>query len=99
MPTLKYPFDYNAEGSLATLDEDSDELFSQLLSICAVTEPGTFPYTPTFGVFDPTFRSVDRGLYMIQASRFIPEIVITSVDGLLDESTGETTLKVSYRRI
>jgi hypothetical protein len=99
MPSLKYPFDYNSEGSLVTLEEDTDELFSQLLSICAVTEPGTFPYAPSFGVFDPTFRTVDRGSYMIQASRFIPEIVITSIDGSLDENTGATTLKVSYRRI
>lgn len=99
MSTLKYPFDYDSNGSLVTLEENTDELFAQLLSICAVTEPGTFPYTPTFGVFDPTFRSVDRGAYMIQASRFIPEIVITSLDGALDDTTGSTTLKVSYRRI
>lgn len=99
MSTLKYPFDYDSNGSFVTLEEDTDELFAQLLSICAVTEPNTLPYTPTFGVFDPTFRSVDRGSYMIQASRFIPEIVITSLDGSLDENTGATTLKVSYRRI
>lgn len=99
MSTLKYPFDYDSNGSFVTLEEDTDGLFAQLLSICAVTEPNTFPYTPTFGVFDPTFRSVDRGSYMIQASRFIPEIVITSLDGALDENTGSTTLKVSYRRI
>ncbi|NCV44507.1 MAG: hypothetical protein EBW15_06920 [Actinobacteria bacterium] len=99
MPTLKYPFDYNSDGSFVTLEEDTDELFSQLLSVCAVTEPGTFPYSPTYGVFDPTFRSVDRGSYMIQASRFIPEIVITSVDGVLDDNTGATSLKVSYRRV
>jgi hypothetical protein len=99
MSTLKYPFDYNSDGSFVALEEDTDELFSQLLSICAVTEPGTFPYTPTFGVFDPTFRAVDRGSYMIQASRFIPEIVITSVEGTVDSNTGATSLKVSYRRV
>lgn len=99
MPTLKYPFDYDSEGSLVTLEEDTDELFSQLLSICALTEPGTFPYSPTFGVFDPTFKAVDRGSYMIQASRFIPEIVVTSVDGSISEVDGSTTLKVSYRRL
>lgn len=99
MPTIKYPLEYDADGSLVSLEEDTDELFAQLLSICAVTEPGTFPYSPTFGVLDPTFRSVNRGSYMIQASRFIPEIVITSMEGVPNEVTGETTLKVSYRRI
>jgi hypothetical protein len=99
MSTLKYPFDYNSDGSLVALEENTDELFSQLLSVCAVTEPGTFPYTPTFGVLDPTFRSVDRGSYMIQASRFIPEIVITSIEGTVNDATGGTSLKVSYRRV
>jgi len=99
MPTLQYPFQYDSNGSFTTLEEDTDELFSQLLSICALTEPGTFPYTPAFGVLDPAFRSIDRGLYMIQASRFIPEIVITEVSGSVTPETGETTLKVSYRRV
>lgn len=99
MPTLKYPFQYDSNGSFVVLDEESDELFSQLLSMCALTEPGTFPYSPTFGVFDPTFRTIDRGTYMIQASRFVPEIVVTEIDGSVNSDTGETTLKVSYRRI
>lgn len=99
MPTLKYPFEYGPDGSFAVLEEESDDLYSQLLSICALTEPGTFPYSPTFGVFDPTFRTIDRGTYMIQASRFIPEIVITEIDGTVNSDTGETTLKVAYRRI
>ena len=98
MPTIKYPLEYDAFGSLVTLEEDTDALFAQLLSICAVTEPGTFPYSPTYGVYDPTFRAVDRGNYMIQASRFIPEIIITAIDGSVDPNTGATSIRVSYRR-
>lgn len=99
MPTLQFPFKYDSNGSLVSLEEDTDELFSQLLSVCATTEPGTFPYTPGFGVLDPTFRQVDRGSYMIQASRFIPEIVVTAIEGTVDPDSGNTSLKVSYRRV
>lgn len=48
--------------------------------------------------FDPTFNGIDRGSFMIQASRFIPEVVITSIDGTVDEVAGNSVLRVSYRR-
>lgn len=98
MPTLKFPLEVGEDGSLVTLQENTDQLFAQLLSVCAQTEPGTFPYTPSFGVFDPTFNGIDRGSFMIQASRFIPEVVITSIDGTVDEVAGNSVLRVSYRR-
>lgn len=98
MPTLKYPLEYDGDGSFVTLEDDSDLIFAQLLSICAQTEPETFPYTPTFGVLDPSFNSVSRGDFIIQASRFIPEIVVTSISGDFDSETGRLGLEVSYRR-
>ena len=98
MANLKFPFDYQADGSLVTVPSDSDEFYSQILPVCALTEPGTYPFTPGFGVFDPSFRTIDRGSYIIQASRFVPEILVTNVEGEFSEFTGKTSLKVSFRR-
>jgi len=99
MTTLKFPLEYDENNSLVTLEEGTDEFYAQLLSISALTEPGTLPFSPEFGVFDPSFRVVNRGLFMIQASRFVPEVEILEAEGELTESTGETYLRVKFRRV
>lgn len=96
MPTLKFPLELDTSGSFATLDQDSTDYYAQLLSMCALTEPQTHPFSPTFGVFDPTFEEVDRGKFLLQASRFFPEIAITEAEIELNEETGQSKFKVSF---
>ena len=96
MPTLKFPLELDNTGSFAILEEDSTDYYAQLLSLCALTEPQTFPFSPTFGVFDPTFEEVDRGQFLLQAARFFPEIAITEAEIELDEQTGQSKFKVSF---
>jgi len=99
MTTLKFPLEYDQNGSLVVLEDGTDDFYAQLLSISALTEPGTFPYSPEFGVFDPSFRVVNRGVFMIQASRFVPEVEILEAEGELSENTGTTSLRVKFRRV
>lgn len=99
MTTLKFPLEFNQNGSLATLQEGTDEFYAQLLSISALTESGTFPFSPEFGVLDPSFRVINRGLFMIQASRFVPEVTILEAEGEMNEDTGSTSLRVKFRRV
>lgn len=99
MTTLKFPLDYDQNGSLVTLEDGTDDFYAQLLSIAALTEPGTFPYSPTFGVMDPSFKTLNRGMFMIQAARFVPEIQILEAEGEISDSTGTTVLRVKFRRI
>jgi len=99
MTTLKFPLEFDQNGSLVTLDADTDEFYAQLLSLSALTEPNTFPFSPTFGVMDPSFSSVNRGMFMFQAARFIPEIQVMEAEGELNESSGATVLRVKFRRI
>ena len=98
MATIKFQIEFNTDGSLVTIDDGSANYYRQLLAFTALTEPGTHPYTPSFGVYDPSFRALDRGAFIMQAARFIPEIVITSVTGLVDQSEGRTSLKVAFER-
>ena len=97
MPTLKFPLELDNSGSFATLDQDSTDYYAQLLSMCALTEPQTHPFSPTFGVFDPTFEEVDRGQFLLQAARFFPDISITEAEIEIDEQTGQNKFKVSFR--
>jgi hypothetical protein len=88
MPTLKFPIQIDNTGSLVVLEDESVDYYAQLLSMCALTEPQTHPFSPTFGVFDPTFEEVDRGQFILQASRFFPNISITEAEIEIDEQTG-----------
>lgn len=99
MSTLKFPLTFDKNGSLATLEDGTDDFYAQLLSMAALTEPGTHPYTPTFGVLDPSFRTVNRGLFMIQASRFVPEVRVLEAEGEQNERTGVVNLRVKFRRL
>ncbi len=99
MTTLKFPLEFGEDGSLVTLEDGTDNFYAQLLSISALTEPDTFPFSPSFGVLDPAFRAINRGVFMIQASRFVPEVQILEAEGELNELTGATVLRVKFRRI
>jgi len=98
MATLKFPIAFNSDGSLATLEENQDAFYAQLLSMAALTEPNTHPYSPLFGILDPSFRSVSRGQFIIHANRFVPEIEIVEAEGEQNETTGQIVLKVKFRR-
>ena len=97
MPTLKFPLQFDNTGSLVVLEDESTDYYAQLLSMCALTQPETHPYSPTFGVFDPTFQEVDRGQFLLQAARFFPSISITEAEMDIDESTGQSKFKISFR--
>ncbi len=97
MPTLKFPIQLDNTGSLVALEEGGVDYYAQLLSMCALTEQQTHPFSPTFGVFDPTFEAVDRGQFLLQAARFFPDISITEAEIEIDEQTGQNKFKVSFR--
>jgi hypothetical protein len=79
MDTIKLPIEYDNSG-FTKITDGTDEYYKQLLSITARTEPKTHPITPQFGVFDPTFNSIDKGQFMIQAARHVPEIRLLSIE-------------------
>ena len=79
MDTIKFPIQFDPTG-LAKLREKSSDYYKQLLTLAIITEPGRLPLTPSFGINDPTFTSLDKGQFVIQAARFVPEVIITAID-------------------
>ena len=79
MDTIAFPIKFEASG-LTLLKEGSTSYYSQLLSMAILTEPNRHPLTPEYGIFDPTFRAVDKGQFVVQAARFVPEVAITNID-------------------
>ena len=82
MDTIKFPIQFDATG-FAKLQENSSDYYKQLLTLAIITEPGRHPLTPSFGINDPTFTSLDKGQFVIQAARYVPEVIITAIDAEL----------------
>lgn len=96
MDCLKFPISYDASG-FAKVVEGSTDYYKQLLSICARTEPGISPLFPTFGVFDPTLMVADKGQFVLNAAKFIPEIQIGEVETIFSPE-GDSAVAVSFTR-
>lgn len=93
MDMIKFPIQFGRNG-FKKLPEGTSDYYAQLLSIAVLTEPRTHIFTPKFGVLDPAFRGIDRGLFILTAARFVPEVIITGLETSIDESTG--TMKVDF---
>jgi len=84
MDTIKLPIEYNVNGFNKLID-GTDDFFKQLLSITARLEPGVQVVYPEFGVFDPTFNTADRGKFLINAARYVPEVRIVAIENIETE--------------
>lgn len=93
---IKFPIEFDSSG-FKKLTEGTTEYYSQLLSICMLTEPQTHPMSPQFGSFDPSFTTIDKSVFVLNASQFVPEVTITSVDISDEEAVyGSSKVSVSF---
>ena len=91
---IAFPLRFDSTG-IKKLKDGSTDYYTQLLSICILTEPLVHPFTPEFGANDPSFRNIDKGLFVLNASRFVPEVRITSLSTMPNEA-GSGVTKVSF---
>lgn len=92
MDMIEFPLKFDSTG-LKKLKEGTHDYYSQLLSISILTEPMTHPLTPQFGSYDPTFRTIDKGLFVLNAARFIPEVRISNIT---TESQSDSQIKINF---
>ena len=96
---MKFPVSFTeTNGGYQSLGRNEDDYYKQLLSVIARTELGTHPLTPDYGVMDPTFKVADRGQFLFQAGRYVPEIKVISVETNIDEDDGLNEISVSFTR-
>jgi hypothetical protein len=93
---LKFPISYDSSGFTKLVDGSTD-YYKQLLSICARTEPGVSPLFPDFGVYDPTLMIADKGQFIINAARYVPEIQIEQIESILGLD-GSTAISFTFSR-
>lgn len=97
MDSIKFPISFSSSGGLERLEDETDDYYKQILSISCLTEPDSLPLTPDFGVFDPTFNSVEKGTFILHASHFVPEVEIEGIDSFTDDE-GQNLVSFSFRR-
>jgi hypothetical protein len=95
MDSIAFPVSFDSTG-FKKLEEGSDDYYRQLLTLILLTEPDSLPLTPEFGVNDPSFDSIDRGLFILQAAEFVPEVTVTDIQIELDEVTGGSNVVFSF---
>lgn len=96
METIALPMSF-ANGRPAIHTDDTDEYYGHILGLCIGIEPNELPLTPGLGVNDPTFAAVSRASIVEVAARYVPEITITSIDAISNES-GEASVEISFYR-
>jgi hypothetical protein len=79
MNTIKFPVSFK-NGSLVTIEENTDEYWSQFLGMLVRVETGELPLEPTYGINDPIFSTIDAGRVKLASKRFYPEVEIISVN-------------------
>ena len=95
MDTIKFPVSFDDTG-FVKLQQGSYDYYRQLLTIALLTEPEIHPLTPDFGVADPSFDIVDTGLFVLNAARFVPEVIITSIDKSVNPTNLSTSVSFSF---
>lgn len=96
MDIFAFPLQFDSDG-IRKLKNGTDNYYSQLLTLAILTEPETHPLTPDFGTIDPTFKTVERGRFLIQAARFVPEITLTNIEIDL-QAEDKSLIKFSFRK-
>lgn len=97
MDSIKFPIRFDSTG-LTKLADGTADYYTQLLTIAMLTEPFTLVFTPKFGVYDPTFSSIDKNLFILNAARFVPEVEITSIESNeSDDGTVAATFSFTIR--
>lgn len=95
MDIIAFPLSFDSTG-FKKLEENSDDYYRQLLTLTLLTEPGSLPLTPEFGVNDPSFDTIDRGLFIAQAAEFIPEIALGDISVEINPVSGMSEIAFTF---
>lgn len=98
MPRLiSFPFRLDPTGSLATVDQDSDQDVEEHLAIATLTRPGERVTVPTFGVADPVFARFLVSSLQRHCLDFGPDVRIQAVSARLTAADAEE-VSISWQR-
>lgn len=77
---LSHPFRLAINGTIATVEQQSEAADTEQLAIVALTVLGERPLAPGFGISDPTYATVEPGEVVASAAVYGPAVTIRTID-------------------
>lgn len=93
MDLISHPFRLEANGAVATVEDDTDEAYAEGIAILCLTRQGERPLVPGFGITDPTFTGLDLAELNVLLGDYGPPVEVT--DTVVTYPT-ETTQRVEF---
>lgn len=78
-PIFSFPFRLTAAGTVATVDQDSDQAHAEQIAVLCATVTGERPMIPGYGLPDPAFNGIKAGAVAAQVAAYGPPVTIQSV--------------------
>jgi hypothetical protein len=86
---LSFPFRLAANGSVVTVEQDTEQANAEELGTLLGTLLGERPLVPDYGVDDSTFGELDEGAVVAAVELFGPPVTIESVETTYGETTAD----------
>jgi hypothetical protein len=91
---MSHPFRLNNDGSVVTVDQNSDISRAELIAAMVNTRTGERPLVPNFGMNDPAFAGLDPSALQAQIDIFGPAAVITRAEAVfVSDSEQDVTVE------
>lgn len=94
---ISFPFRLNNAGTVAVLEDGTEDYYAEQLAVLLLTRPGERPMVPDFGVTDPTYDVFNDEELDAKIEMFGPPIQLT---GVTTEFVGPTqeAIQVTFER-
>lgn len=79
MELLSHPFRLEANGAVATVEDDTEEAYAEGIAVLALTRKGERDLVPDFGLTDPAFNELSLAELNVGLTDFGPPVEVTDV--------------------
>lgn len=76
---LSFPFRLNGNGTVATVEQGSDQANAEQLAVLLTTIQGERPLALGFGLPDPAFSGIAPGVISAQVAKWGPNVSLASI--------------------
>lgn len=89
MDLISHPFRLEANGAVATVEDDTDDAYAEGIAVLALTRKGERELAPGFGITDPTFTDLGLAELNVGLADFGPPVEVSVVEVTYPNDTTE----------
>lgn len=79
MDLIAHPFRLEPNGSVATVEDGTEEAAAEGIAVIILTRKGERDLVPDFGLTDPTFDELSLAELNVALADFGPDVIVTDV--------------------